>query len=113
MNKQSIFITICLLLFVMMFCSATRAETVFVKYRGPVNLDNFSCSYPSSSFVHKICYWGEKQYLIILLKETYYHYCRIPETVVDKWLLADSQGRFYHSYIKGNYDCRSGGIPKD
>ena len=113
MNTKRRFTIIILLIFGMVLCTETYAETVYVKYRGPVNLDNFSCSYPSSTFVHTICYWSKKQYLVVLLNQTYYHYCRIPESVVERWLHADSQGRFYNSYIKGNYDCRLGGIPSE
>ena len=91
--------------------TSAHAETVFVKYRGPVNLAQFHCDYPISSFVHRICYRKEKQYLVVLLERTYYHYCRIPPMLVQQWLDASSQGRFYGTYIKGNYDCRLGGIP--
>ena len=70
----------------MMLSVSARAETVFVKYRGPVDLDVFSCSYTSSSFVHRICYRPNRQYLVVLLDRTYYHYCRIPPSVVQQWL---------------------------
>jgi hypothetical protein len=93
--------------------SWARAETVFVKYRGPVRLDSFRCAEPASSFVHRVCYRHDKQYLIVLLGNTYYHYCRMPPSVVQQWLAAPSQGRYYNAMIKGNYDCRLGGIPND
>jgi len=94
--------------------SATaHAETVYVKYRGPVLLDGFRCNSPVSSLVHRICYRSEKQYLVVLLQQTYYHYCRIPQNVVEQWLAAESKGRFYIGNVKGNYDCRLGGIPTD
>lgn len=90
-----------------------RAETVFVKYRGPVKLDSFRCTDTSSSLVHRICYRADQQYLVVLLNGTYYHYCRMPRSVVSQWLAADSLGRFYRSQIKGNFDCRLGGVPAD
>jgi len=113
MNRKCRFVAICVLVIGMMLCAETHAETVLVKYRGLVNLDNFSCSYPSSSFVHRICYRGNRQYLVVLLNKTYYHYCRIPKSVVEQWLVADSKGRFYNAYVKGSFDCRLGGIPTD
>ncbi len=92
---------------------AANAETVFVKYRGPVNLERFSCNDTVSSVVHRVCYRADRQYLIVLLSNTYYHYCRIPSGVVGQWLAAPSLGRFYNATIKGNYDCRLGGIPSN
>lgn len=109
---KSVTIAIVLLL-VALLSGDARAETVFVKYQGPVALDRFQCAYPDSSFVHRICYRAERQYLVVLLNRTYYHYCRMPKSVVEQWLEAPSQGRFYNTYIKGNYDCRQGGIPSN
>lgn len=94
-------------------CAAAYAETVFVKYRGPVNLDEFSCKYTVSSFVHRICYRANERYLIVLLDQTYYHYCKVPASFLEQWMSAPSLGRFYGSYVRGNYDCRAGGVPLD
>lgn len=58
--------------------SAAAAETVAVKYRGPVPLDTFQCaSIHRSSFIERVCYDGAQQYMVLLLKGTYYHYCEI------------------------------------
>lgn len=89
------------------------AETVYVKYRGVVNLDKFVCYNPSSSLVHRICYRENNQYLVVLLKQTYYHYCKISPGIVNQLINASSKGRFYGRNIKGNYDCRLGGIPNN
>jgi hypothetical protein len=107
-NHTKIFVVTLLSIF---FAVPVMAETVYVKYRGPVNLDNFQCANPSSSFVHRICYRSDKQYLIVLLDRTYYHYCNMPRAVVQQWLGAPSQGKFYRGNIKGRYDCRLGGVP--
>ena len=109
---QRLATALCLALGMVLAVSA-QAEIVYVKYQGPVSLDEFSCSNPSSSFVHRICYRSERQYLVVLLNQTYYHYCRIPSAVVQQWLAASSKGRFYGANIKGSYDCRQGGIPAD
>jgi hypothetical protein len=112
--KTKILIAITGLLFVGgNYPSYAMAETVFVKYRGAVNLKTFDCIGTSSSLVHQVCYRNKVQYLVVLLNQTYYHYCRIPPPVVDEWLKADSKGKFYLTNIKGNFDCRLGGIPKD
>lgn len=104
-------------LFITVTCMAASslasAEVVHVKYRGPVDLSLFHCARPSSSFVHRICYQASTRYAVVLLKNTYYHYCRVPESVIDNWFLAPSVGRFFNRSIKGNYDCRSGGIPRE
>jgi hypothetical protein len=54
-----------------------------------------------SSFVNRICYQSENEYVVVLLKRTYYHYCRFPPALVQQWLNASSKGRFYNAYSKG------------
>lgn len=90
-----------------------QQEVVYVKYRGPVSLAGFNCAATPESFVRRICYLPGEQYLIVLLDQTYYHYCMIPETVVEDWSLSPSLGGFYNAKVKGNYDCRLGGVPAD
>lgn len=95
---------VALLLLLTGFC---QAETVFVKYRGPVSLDGFECeSYGRGSLVERICYRRAQQYALVSLRGTYYHYCAMPEHVVAAWRNADSLGRFYSSTVRGRYDCR-------
>ena len=102
---------LCLLLALATASAGALAETVFVKYQGPVDLEPFACTDTVSSFVHRICYKPDQSYLVVLLGDTYYHYCRIPSQVISQWLNADSKGRFYNGSIKGNFDCRLGGLP--
>jgi len=109
LNKWSMLLISCLLL----VSGTAYAESVFVKYRGPVSLSEFTCEYPASSFVHRICYQSEARYVVVLLGTTYYHYCRVPQGIVDSWLGSSSKGRFYNYQIKGSYDCRHGGVPSD
>ena len=86
--------------------------SVFVKYRGEVDLAPFACQdVTRSSLVFRVCYDAPNQYLLISLKGTYYHYCRIDPAMVDGLLGADSMGRFYNARIKGRFDCRQGGVP--
>ena len=104
-----------LIFLVMVLLSASApasADTVMVKYRGPVNLDNFSCeSVNRSSFVNRVCYQQSSRYMVINLSGTYYHYCRIGPEIVGALMQASSMGRFYNQNIKGQYDCRAGGVP--
>lgn len=85
------------------------AETVNVKYQGPIDLEPFTCTDTVSSFVHRICYQPDQSYLVVRLDNTYYHYCRIPSQLVSQWLNANSKGRFYNGLIKGQFDCRLDG----
>ncbi len=88
------------------------AESVYVKYRGAVDLTPFVCAWiQRSSFINRLCYDPNEQYVVILLKSTYYHYCGVPGSVVSKWTTASSMGRFYNAYIKSRYDCRVNYMP--
>jgi hypothetical protein len=91
---------------------AAHAESVFVKYRGQVELSPFACQdVTRSSLVNRVCYDAAHEYMLISLKSTYSHYCRIDRATVDSLLAAESMGRFYNAHIKGNFDCRQGGVP--
>jgi hypothetical protein len=92
--------------------SAAQPETVYVKYRGPVDLTPFNCQWITrSSFINRLCYDSREQYVLVSLQGTYYHYCEVPSAVVDEWLAADSMGRYYNASIKRQYDCRLLRVP--
>jgi hypothetical protein len=95
------------------YCPDAQAERVVVKYRGYVDLANFTCITTKSSLVNRICYEEKNEYLLVLLDDTYYHYCRVPHRVFEEWGAADSKGRYFVSYIKGRFDCRLGGVPNE
>jgi hypothetical protein len=91
---------------------AAHAETVNVKYRGPVNLAPFQCeSVSRSSLVTRVCYDRKEQYMVIGLQGTYYHYCEIDPGTVNALRGAESMGRFYNANIKGRFDCRTRRVP--
>ena len=103
-------------LLALLYSSPVLAETVDVKYRGPVDLKQFVCTDTKSSFVNRVCYDKKETYMLILLNRTWYHYCEIPERVVQTLLSADSKGRYYNANIKGTgndgpYDCRTHRVP--
>jgi hypothetical protein len=97
--------------------TAASAETVNVKYRGPVDLKPFACTdTPRSSFIRRVCYDKAQSYMLIQLNATWYHYCEIPASTVSALLSADSAGRYYNANIKGSgsdgpYDCRTHRVP--
>lgn len=88
------------LLFVM--ASPLAAETVDVKYWGSADLQSYQCADTESSFVHRICYDGQEQHLVVLLRNTYYAYCNVDEPTFDEWLSTPSKGRFYNQRIRSN-----------
>lgn len=108
MNKSILFTLIIFTLFL----GVAKAETVFVKYRGIVDLAPFQCEWITrSSLVQRICYDPHEQYMIISLHGKYYHYCEIDSGTVSQLLGAPSMGRFYNTVIKGRFDCRMNRVP--
>lgn len=94
----------------------SEAELIRVKYR-PEAVDTKKGSFKEfslkpSSFVNRILYDSDQQYLLVKLRDIFYHYCSIPEVKVEAWTSANSLGKFYHSNIKGNFDCRVFPVPE-
>jgi hypothetical protein len=90
-----------------------RAESVYVKYRGEVDLRSFDCKETTrSSFINRICYDRRNEYMLISLNGTYYHYCEIDPSTVSSLLDAPSVGQFYNANIKGQFDCRVHRVPE-
>lgn len=116
LNKIKLLIIITAVILLFCFDSSipnqATAEKVYVKYRGYVDLSPFSCEWITiSSFINRLCYDKKDHYVIVQLRNTYYHYCEVPKSIVDEWRHAKSMGRFYNSYIKGNFDCRFFRVP--
>ena len=67
-----------------------------------------------SSFVNRVCYDKTNSYMLILLKNTWYHYCEIDAGTVALLISATSVGRYYNTNIRGTgkdgpFDCRTHG----
>lgn len=93
--------------------SLANSYSIYVKYRGYVDVSEFqNLDLKSSSFVKEIFFDSKSNYLIVNLKGTYYQYCRVPNSIVSKWVNSYSLGKYYLRNIKGNYDCRLGGVPQ-
>ncbi len=89
------------------------AESVYVKYRGEVDLKSIDCTdIARSNFIRRVCYDEANEYMLINLNGTYYHYCAIDAGTVSAFRAADSMGRFYNASIKANFDCRKNQAPE-
>jgi hypothetical protein len=88
------------------------AESVFVKYRGEVDLTPFECTdVARSSFIDRVCYDRSNEYMLISLNGNFYHYCEIDAGTVSSLLNSPSMGSFYNASIKGAFDCRFHRMP--
>lgn len=90
-----------------------KSQELCPKYGSCVPESQFEChDIDRSSLVTRVCYDATEKYMIIRLKSTYYHYCRIDPATVSALLNADSMGSFYRDNIKdsatgGKFSCRS------
>jgi len=92
--------------------SVAFAESVYVKYRGEVDLKGFDCAdIARSSFIRRVCFDRRNEYMLISLNGTFYHYCEIDAGTVSSLLNAPSMGGFYNTSIKGQFDCRVHRVP--
>jgi len=97
------------------FCapSVGHAESVYIKYRGEVDLKFFECTdITRSSFIRRVCYDRRNEYMLISLNGTFYHYCEIDGGTVSALMTAESMGRYYNASIKGRFDCRTHRVPE-
>lgn len=101
-----------LLIFILTAISgAALGESVYVKYRGNLELAPFDCESTQGVTVKRLCYDAKEEYAVVKLKNTYYHYCQIPANVISNWRKAISLDTYYYSNVKGNYDCRVYRVP--
>lgn len=90
-----------------------RAESVYVKYRGEIDLKHFDCTdITRSSFIRRVCYDSRQENMLISLDGTFHHYCEIDARTASSLLEAPSMGRFYNASIKGSFDCRVQRVPQ-
>ena len=101
-----------------LMCQIAKAETVQVKYLGPVSLAAFECSdVKDNSDVSRTCYDKAERYMVIQLDRTYYQYCEIDAATVAGLQKANSKRQFFETRIRGSgldgpFDCRTHPIPK-
>lgn len=104
-----------LFLLILLLSFHLSARTIVVKYRDtPVDVNNGyfkTLSLKPSSLVKEMFYDEQGYYLLVSLKNTFYHYCGINKQTIKAWVNSNSLGRFYLNNIKGNFDCRIYPIP--
>jgi len=60
----------------------------------------------SSSAMDAVGYDKERQQLFIKFKQgDIYTFCRVPESIYQGLMSANSKGGFYDSFIKDKFDC--------
>ena len=85
---------------------AARAERVYVKARGEVDLAPFKCeAVARSPNVKRICYDEKNLYALVSLNGIWYHYCGVTPTTISAWKRSSSKGRYYNDNIRGHFDC--------
>jgi KTSC domain len=91
--------------------AATGKNVIWVKYREtPVDLADRRFEYldtSKSSFITGAWYDRNNSYMVIGLQGTYYHYCRMPKDAWDALRAADSFGKHYNAFIKGEVYSRT------
>lgn len=88
-----------------------EAESIDVRYRGPVNLKSFDCQdITRSSLIERVCYDEANRYMVVRRNAVHDQYCELPKEVVVAFLNAPSMGQYFKANIAGNdksgpYDC--------
>lgn len=102
----------------LIFCIAQGAKASDY-FKCVLRVSTFTCQdITRSSFIERVCFDTDKQYMFVKSNGTYYKYCKIGPEVVSRFLAAPSMGKFYNAQIRGNvsegpFDCRTHQIPKN
>ncbi|WP_303721822.1 KTSC domain-containing protein [Malonomonas rubra] len=96
--------------------STVKAREVYINDWGIVEVDaehfiSLQGKMKPSSQINRMYYDVDNQYLLVSLNGTFYHYCKIPQDVIDSWLTSDSLSEYYQKDIKGNFDCKTNPPP--
>ena len=96
------------------FSNELLSREIIIKYRrDAVDISSNFVEYDlqESSLVKELFFDSENQYLIVRLKQHFYHYCGVRDEVVNDWINSESLGTYYLTKIKTNYDCRIKTVP--
>ena len=88
------------------------AEQVEVRYRGKVDLEPFDCSEVKSSFLRRVCYDYDNNYLLIQLGSVWYHHCNVPEGTVSALTETDSPALFFNAHVRNKFSCSGRKVPQ-
>lgn len=95
---------------------ASRAETVQVLGRGPVDLTHFVCESVMRNItrgaMRRVCYDETNSYLVIQLGSLYLHYCKVEPYQVNSLLHSEAVGRHFSANFAGRFDCRTRYLPR-
>ena len=95
---------------------ASRAETVQVLGRGPVDLTHFVCESVMRNItrgaMRRVCYDETNSYLVIQLGSLYLHYCEVEPHQVNSLLHSEAVGRHFSANFAGRFDCRTRYLPR-
>ena len=86
---------------------ASRAETVQVLGRGPVDLTHIT-----RGAMRRVCYDETNSYLVIQLGSLYLHYCKVEPYQVNSLLHSEAVGRHFSANFAGRFDCRTRYLPR-
>ena len=94
----------------------SRAETVPVLGRGPVDLTHLVCESVMQNItrgaMRRVCYDETNRYLVIQLGSLYLHYCEVEPHRVDALLHSEAVGPHFSANFAGRYDCRTRYLPR-
>ena len=88
-----------------------EAESIDVRYLGPVNLKPFICQdITRSSLIERVCYDETNRHMVIRHSAVHDQYCELPKSVADAFLNAPSMGQYFKANIAGTgksgpYEC--------
>jgi hypothetical protein len=89
-----------------------RAERVYVKARGEVDLAPFRCeSFARSPNVKRVCYDEAQLYALVSLSGIWYHYCGVTPSTIEAWKKSSAKGRFYNDNVRGHFECTGASMP--
>ena len=88
------------------------AEEVDVRYRGKVDLEPFDCTDVKSSFLRRVCYDYDNNYLLVQLGSVWYHYCNVPEETVNSLIETDSPAEYFNAQVRNKFSCSDRVVPQ-
>jgi len=89
-----------------------EADTVEVTDRGAVDLTPFICQdVTRSSVISRVCYDGERRYMLVQRHAAYFEYCDVPQETRDALLNAPSMGQFFRAHIEDADGGKGYGCP--
>lgn len=96
-----------------LFSASIRPETIDLGNSTSVDLSTFDCrGINRSTIVQRVCYSARERTLLVAVRGSYQHYCRVPAETYDALMIAPSMGVFLNRVLRiagadGRYACRT------